>query len=134
MELEFQTTEDFERDLSRFSAEERERIARAINTHAQLALRDRKRFKEEVKAPVAVQLAKGLTSSLYSMKAGRNRVIFTLVDDPLFDRVLVTLYRAVQRDSITDVFQQVVQALYSEDQLGHQNGAKSNGIKNKDIG
>jgi hypothetical protein len=65
---------------------------------------DRAGFFKHATRPVVPVLRSKLQSSLYSIRAARDiRVLATIDDDPLFDRIIVTLLRVVRKKNIDKV-------------------------------
>jgi hypothetical protein len=119
-----QTTPEFRDDLSRLSTEDRTRINEALRHNYELLRNDRRSFFARARRPQAIQLKGGLTSSLYSLPAGRDiRLIMAVDDDPVFAQTLVTLFRAVRHDEINRAYRSIAARIY-RNQI-ERNGGRS---------
>lgn len=115
MDLEFQETVEFEKDKARLSSADQVKITAAINRLATLALKDRAAFLEQVERPELPTLRGELDSSLYVLPAtSQSRVIFTVDDDPVFSRTLVTLFRVVGPNEVDREARRVANRLYRD--------------------
>ena len=113
LEITEQTTPEFRNDLNRLSSEERARVAVELRRSYDLLRNKRDAFFMRVKRPQAVQLKGGFSSSLYSVRVGRDIRLIVAVDaDPIFGQMLVTLFRAVHHDKLDRAYRSVANALY----------------------
>ena len=113
MNLLFNSTEDFERDLQRFDETTRHLIAERVNEVARTFEHDKAAFARQARKPYPVKLGNGYDSSLYAVKAGPDvRVVLAVDNDPLFDQILVTLIRVVPRAELQEAYQAAALALY----------------------
>nr|WP_228057540.1 hypothetical protein [Tychonema sp. LEGE 07203] len=61
----------------------------------------------------------GYESSLYTLKVSRTLTVIWAVDeDPIFEQVIFTLFRAVKHDDLDRAYQRVAESLY-QDMLHH---------------
>lgn len=108
-----QTTPEFRDDLSRLTNEERMRVTTVLRRNYELLRNDRRGFFAGAKRPQPIQLKGGFTSSLYSLRAGRDiRIIVAVDDDPVFAQTLVTLFRAVRHDELGRVYRSIANRIY----------------------
>ncbi len=115
MNLEFQESSKFQKDLKHLDSTEAKRVVRAIAKMGQHLELDRASLFQMTDQPRVMKLLDGLDSTLYVMKVQGNkhlRIIFTLDDDPLFDRMIFTLLRVVHHDNLDKTYLQVAQSLY----------------------
>lgn len=118
-ELVFQATAAFEADLARIPAQDRSRIADAINLRAGLFVTDREGFERDLSRPFVPRIARGLDSTLYVMRVEHDlRVIFTTDDDPLFGRVIFTLLRLIKKREADSTYREVASGLYGVENGG----------------
>lgn len=113
MELLFESTEAFERDLARLPEDRRYRLIEAINLACPLLACDEHGFFSKVYQPRAVRLNHGCCSSLYVMPVDEeDTILLTIDDDPIFGQIIITLLRVVQRADIETAYIQTARALY----------------------
>jgi hypothetical protein len=118
MDLVFEATKGFEKDLDQLDKSERNRIIEKINEKCQLLLSDRRAFRRGLIQPCRLKLAIGFKSSLYALKVPADwRVILAVDDDPIFDQILVTLLRVVRDAELTKAYQETAQVLYQPEGL-----------------
>lgn len=120
MNLIFNSTEGFESDLREFDEVTRCKVTERVNQVAQEFIQDKRAFARHARKPCTIQLGNGYESSLYSVKVEPSvRVLLTVDDDPIFERVIVTLMRVVKRAQSRKAYDSIVEALYK-----HLNGCK----------
>ncbi len=116
MDVTFEATDAFEKDLGTFVSKERFKIVSKINMYCSLLPNDRTGFFKHAARPVVPILRSKFQSSLYSIRVARDiRVLATIDDDPLFDRIIVTLLRVVRKKNIDKVFRGLAQSIYQKD-------------------
>ena len=115
MNLLFNTTEDFENDLSNFEEATRSKITERVNLVAQAWIHDKETFARHARQPHAVTLENGYQSSLYVVQIQPEiYVLLTIEDDPIFDQVVATLLHVVERTRLDATFTALVEALYRD--------------------
>ena len=108
-----QTTPEFRNDLNRLNSEDRALVAAALRRSYDLLRNKRGSFFARAKRPQAIQLKGGFSSSLYSLRVGRDiRLIVTVDEDPVFAQTLVTLFRAVHHNELDRAYRSVASGLY----------------------
>jgi hypothetical protein len=113
VELQFEITRRFEKDLDRFSTADQARVAASIDRYAASFDPEAGDPSGHIYRPHKLLLPQGMDSTLYVLRATRDiRVILAMDEDPLFDRKLVTLIRAVKRDEMDRAFRSVAESLY----------------------
>ena len=112
MDIVFNITRNFEKDLKKFSSKDQLIIKESINKYSELYLSgNTKNFNQVYK----VKLIENYQSSLYSLRVNRDiRVILTMDDDPLFDRMNVTLFGVIQRSDLNKSYRRVMESLYQK--------------------
>jgi hypothetical protein len=115
MNLLFQSTEDFEQDLQQVDTPTRQRIVHSLNQVARAFVEDKKTFARHARKPYRVKLGDGYDSSLYAVRVDSDlHAILTVDDDPLFDQVIITLIRVVNRADLKETYGLVAKALYQD--------------------
>ena len=118
MELEFRITESFDQDMKGLSTDNQNKIKDKINFFSGSLLNGKATFMQNASMPYIFNLKGGLDSSLYLVRVDEDtRVIATVDDDPIFDKVSLTLFRLVNNKDAERVYKEVGEKLY-----------KSNGV------
>ena len=113
MELEFRITESFDEDMKCLSAGEQNKVKDEINFVSGSLLNGKTAFMQNASMPYIFNLKGGLDSSLYVVKVDEDkRVIAAVDDDPIFDKVSLTLFRLVDDKEATQAYKEVGQRLY----------------------
>lgn len=121
MELQFDTTRRFEKDLKRLSPKDQGRVAASIDKYAAMFDIEQGDPTRHIYQPHKILLPEGLDSSLYVLRATEQiRVILTIEDDPIFGRKIVTLIRVVNHDDLDRAFNSIAESLYQHLQTGSQ--------------
>lgn len=108
-----QTTLGFRHDLDNLSPNDRARVLETLR-HGYRLLQDSPRnFFAKTQRPLPIHLKGGLTSSLYSLRVGRDlQIIMTVDDDPIFGQFVVTLFRVVSREELERSYRSIARLLY----------------------
>ena len=118
MELEFHITEPFDKDMNDLPTETQDRIKTCINLVSGSLLNGKTVFNENASIPYMFKLKYGLDSSLYLVKLDENKRMIAAVDeDPIFDKVSLTMFRLVNANEGEKTYKEVGEQLY-----------KSNGV------
>lgn len=113
MELEFRITESFDEDMKCLPAGEQNKVKDEINFVSGSLLNGKTAFMQNASMPYIFNLKGGLDSSLYVVKVDEDkRVIAAVDDDPIFDKVSLTLFRLVDDKEATQAYKEVGQRLY----------------------
>jgi mRNA-degrading endonuclease RelE of RelBE toxin-antitoxin system len=121
MELQFDITRRFEKDLKRLTPKDQDRVAASIDKYASIFDIEHGDPTRHIYQPHKILLPEGLDSSLYVLRAtDQIRVVLTIEDDPLFGRKVVTLIRVVKHDDLERAFNSIAEALYQHLHTGGQ--------------
>ena len=113
MKLVFESTESFEKEISFFDDNQRLLIISEINNHFNLLLSNPVKFYQQIEQPLQFKLANDYDSSLYILGVSNNfKLIFTLDEDPIFEQVIITLFRLVKDNEAIKVYQETGDLLY----------------------
>lgn len=115
MELLFESTDKFEKDLNKFSEREKSQIVEKLNCQCATLRNGFKDFYKLAGRPLKISLNNGFKSSLYSLKVNRDvKVILTVDDDPLFEQIIITLMRVVRHRDLKKAFRGIAESLYQK--------------------
>lgn len=113
MEIIFESTEEFEADLKTHSEAEHDIIVQQIHEYSALLLEDQRDQERRIHQFHQFDGLQDYGSSLYSFIVNYYlRVILTVDNDPLFDRIIITLFRVVDSQLAAQVYQQVGESIY----------------------
>lgn len=113
MELEFRITESFDEDMKSLPAIEQSKVKDEINFVSGSLLNGKTTFMQNASMPHIFNLKGGLDSSLYVVKVDEDkRVIAAVDDDPIFDKVSLTLFRLVDYKEASQAYKEVGEKLY----------------------
>lgn len=116
MEIIFDITDNYERDLEDFSHVDQKVIEKKINFYAQVFRKNpydihfySRKFSFPVDLPV------GFTPSLYMLKINADiRLIATFDNDPLFDQIIITLLSCVRYQNYEKSINKIGKYLYEK--------------------
>jgi hypothetical protein len=115
MELEFDITQSFSEDISRLSFPQRKNIEKQIDFISQSLLNGKTAFKENSSIPYIFNLKGGLDSSLFLIRADEdNRIIAAVDEDPIFDKISLTLFRLIDKNKAESIYKEVGEELYKK--------------------
>jgi hypothetical protein len=119
MELLFESTQQFEQDVEELSEKEGATVIHRINRFAtRYPNRQSFDYTKLQQPPFSFNL-NGYDSSLYVLRVSPTlRLILAIDEDPIFDQVIFTLFRVVNRDNIERAYTSIAESLYQE--LRHQ--------------
>lgn len=113
MELLFQETKSFEKDLRKLPEKIKEKVINSINEQGQSFSEKQIQDSRKIKRLSQGNHYLNSDSSLYELKVDpRTRVILSIDDDPLFDQVIFTLYRIVSPNDLQVALKNINEALY----------------------
>ena len=116
MELLFESTKSFEKELSKFQGREKKAIIDKINMQCLLLENeDKSEFYKKATQPFKVILKQNDSSTLYVIRVSRDiRVILTVDDDPIFNQIVITLMRVIRHSDMDKAYKNVMESLYQE--------------------
>ena len=115
MEILFESTRHFEKELTAFKNEERKIIINHINQSAQLFLTNKLTLFKKLRRLHKVNLINDYESTLYSLKVSDSlRVILTIDEDTLFEQVVFTLFRVVRKSLASQAYKAVAKLIYAD--------------------
>lgn len=117
MEVVFEVTDRFEKDLERFGSRDQKIIEKKINYYAHAFQENPDSIHVYAQKPhFPLILKSGLTASLYVLRININiRLIATFDADPVFDQVIITLLACIRHDEYERVYRSIAANLYNAD-------------------
>jgi hypothetical protein len=113
MNLVYESTDKFEKDLSSFQKQEVEHIMAAVNRYGAVMRENSSIHYPNVYRPMIIQLKGSLDATLYVLRISRDiRAILIVDDDPMFDRTIIRLLRVVRINSVNRVFRGIAESVY----------------------
>lgn len=119
VEVLIESTNEFEKDLSRLSEGEKSIAIQKINDCADLFPTHKANVYRKLRhLPLSLDL-NGYDSSLYTLSISQSLgVILTVDEDPIFRQVIFTLFRVIKHEDFDKAYKAVAESLYQE--LVHQ--------------
>ena len=119
MDILIESTNGFEKDIARLSESDKRMAIQKINDCADIFPTQKANLYHELHQ---LPLPTGLNdyeSSLYTLNIAQNlRVILTVDEDPIFEKVIFTLFRVIKDDEFDKAHKDTAASLYQE--LIHQ--------------
>jgi len=101
--------------VSNLSSAQKEKIGEQINVVSQSLLNGKTAFKENSSIPYIFNLKGGLDSSLFLIRADRDyRIVAAVDEDPIFDKISLTLFRIVNKDTAEKIYREVGEDIYTK--------------------
>ena len=118
MELVVEHTKEYKKDIQQATGKEKKEIDKRISVMAGSLLNGKAAFFEHASKPHVFKLKYGAKSSLYVLRLGNNlSAIASIDEDPLFDKINLTLYRLVDQNKADRVYKDVGKGLYKSENL-----------------
>lgn len=112
MDVRFNSTPAFEKQLGFLTSKERERIAAKINQLAELYSADSAGL-SRLATPFSRKVLGGYDSSLYTARLShKDRLIFSAEDDPIQGEVVLTLFALTTQDKYSRTMESITESLY----------------------
>jgi mRNA-degrading endonuclease RelE of RelBE toxin-antitoxin system len=113
MDLLVEVSNNFEKELKKFSPIEQDLIARKINDYCKLFRDAPKQFYRNAYRPFNIKLLHKYESTLYVLRINEDiRVILAADEDPLFEQFIITLFHVVRRSSLDKAYKNIAKSLY----------------------
>ncbi|TVP68053.1 MAG: hypothetical protein EA343_00170, partial [Nodularia sp. (in: Bacteria)] len=98
-----------------FSNTEKFKIIKKLNRYVELLSVDTNLFYKNSTQLRNIRLNENYDSSIYSLKINEKiRIILTIDDDPIFERTVITLFRAVKPEDAAKAYNSVAETLYQD--------------------
>lgn len=118
MKLEFLITEGFDNDIKELSQQQQSHIKKEINEISGSLLNGRTSFMKKASIPHIFNLKGGLDSSLYLVQIDEDKKMIAAVDDdPIFDKITLTMFRLVDESNADETYKEVGEQLYKSSGL-----------------
>ena len=110
-----ESTRDFEKDLLRLGKDDREAVIKHINNCASLFPNQKTSVYRKLRRLPLPSPVNGYQSSVYTLKTSQKlRVILAVDEDPIFEQVIFTLFRVVERSDMNQAYKSIAESLYQE--------------------
>ncbi len=114
MDVRFNSTRAFEKQLGSLTSKERARIAAKINQLAELYSADSAGL-SRLATPFSRKVLGGYDFSLYTARLShKDRLIFSAEDDPIQGEVVLTLFALTTPDKYGRTIENITESLYQE--------------------
>ena len=115
MDVLIESTRSFEKDIAKLSVDEKAAAIQKINDCASLFPTQKADVYRKLRRRCLSSNLNGYESSLYTLRVSQKlRVILAVDEDPIFEQVIFTLFRAVKHDELDRAYQGVAESLYQE--------------------
>ena len=115
MDVLIESTRGFEKDIAKLSEDEKAAAIQKINDCASLFPTQKADVYRKLRRLRLSSNLNGYESSLYTLRVSQKlRVILAVDEDPIFEQVIFTLFRAVKYDDLDKAYQGVAESLYKE--------------------
>ncbi|AFZ34896.1 hypothetical protein Sta7437_1329 [Stanieria cyanosphaera PCC 7437] len=120
MDVVIESTKSFEKDLGELGKEEKATAIKTINDCVSLFPTQKTAVYHKLRRLPLPSDINGYESSLFTLRVSdKLRIILTIDEDPIFDRVIFTLFRLFKRADLGKAYKGVAESLYQE--LLHHN-------------
>lgn len=115
MDLVFESTDIFEQEINLLDNKQHSVMVEKINTFFSPLLSNPEYFYRQLEQPLSFPLDNDYQSSLYLVQANDSlTVIFSLDEDPIFQRTIITLLRLINTNEKEKIYKEVGNLLYHE--------------------
>ncbi|WP_414563150.1 MULTISPECIES: hypothetical protein [unclassified Anabaena] len=115
MDILIESTKEFEQDLEKFSNTEKFKIIKKLNRYMELLSEEKNLIYQNSTQLREIRLNENYDSSIYSLRINEKiRIILTIDDDPIFERILITLFRVVKPEDAPKAYNSVAESLYQD--------------------
>lgn len=115
MDILIESTKRFESDIQNLTERERDAVTKEINRCAEFFETRPDAFYHKLHRSYPLLGTLGAESSLYKLKASLNlRVILAVDNDPIFEQIIITLFRVVKRGDFEKAYEGVAESLYQD--------------------
>lgn len=115
MELVFESTKNFEKDLRKFEKKDQVKIIEKLNNQCNAFINDKSTFNLHILKPFTFILKDGLQPTLYCLRVSKDiRIILTVDEDPIFEQTIFTLLRVVRHDGLNTAYKSIGELLYQQ--------------------
>lgn len=115
MNIVIDSTKIFEKDLTKLDEHDRAKVIKKINECASFLSTQKTALYHQLHHLQLPSLPNGYESSLYILRVSLQlRVILAIDEDPIFDQVILTLFRVFKHDELEKVYKSIAESLYQE--------------------
>lgn len=115
MDVLIESARGFEKDIAKLSEYEKAAVIQKINDCTSIFPTQKADVYRKLRRLRLSSELNGYESSLYTLRISQKlRVILAVDEDPIFEQVIFTLFRAVKYDDLDKAYQGVAESLYQE--------------------
>lgn len=120
MDIIIDSTQHFEKDLAKLDQKDKATVITKINHCASLFLSQKDHVYHQLHHLRLPSLPNGYESSVYILRTSpKLRVILAIDEDPIFEQIILTLFRVFKHGDLEKVYKSIADSLYQE--FRHQN-------------
>jgi hypothetical protein len=113
LEMVFRETGAFSRDMKKLSPDERQAVVNKLNQYTEQYQRSGVLDYRHVHKLHSNGLPAGWDTSLYVLRIDhRLRVVLAIDEDPIFEQIIITLFRSVPNSDLPRAYNGVAESLY----------------------
>jgi hypothetical protein len=125
MDILIESTRDFEKDLTQLGEDDRTISIQKVNDCVSLFPAQKSEVYRKLRYLRPVLNLNGYDSSLYVLRVSQKiRVSLAIDEDPIFEQIIFTLFRAVSHAELGKAYQDVAASLYRDVLHDHQEAVK----------
>jgi len=110
-----ESTKSFEEDIAKLDERDRVAVIEKINHYASLFPDHKAVVYHQLHHLHLPSLPNGYESSLYILRTSpKLRVILAIDEDPIFEQIILTLFRVFKRGDLEKVYKSIANSLYQE--------------------
>ncbi|MEM8641955.1 MAG: hypothetical protein AAGG51_24530 [Cyanobacteria bacterium P01_G01_bin.54] len=111
----FESTKSFEKELKRLDNVDRKRVINKVNSCAQWLSKGSHIFNQNLYTLPLPFGINGYELSLYILRvSSRLRIVLTLDEDPIFEQIIITLFRVTSADNLEQEYCNIAKSLYQD--------------------
>jgi len=115
MELLFEDTNLFLKDLHQFTHADQKIIKSQIDENCQLLKTDEGTFYQRAHQPYKIELINGFSPSLYAVEVNPDaQVLMTVAEDPIFEQIIITLLGVTPNRKMLSSYKYMADLLYRD--------------------
>jgi hypothetical protein len=115
MDIIIDSTQHFEKDLAKLDQKDKATVITKINHCASLFPSQKANVYHQLHHLRLPSLPNGYESSVYILRTSpKLRVILAIDEDPIFEQIILTLFRVFKHGDLEKVYKSIAESLYQE--------------------